>query len=284
MILVTGITGRVGSSASRYLLDNGFSVRGLTRDDQKARESADLGAEIVVGDVSEVTTVKNALKDISTVILVTGNGAHQFEAECLVARESVASGVEHIVKISSMEAGPDATAPIPASHYKIERFIQDARLKYTFLRPNFFMQNLMLFAHSIKTLNQFSLPLGKAKTGIIDADDVGEITARVAMKTPANSSILGLSGEKLIDFHDVARQISQVLGREITYHEQSHEDFHAHLSKVIPSPWHVDAVSRLFVEIADGALESLSTDARNILGRKTNDVAAFMEKNKFVFA
>ena len=119
---------------------------------------------------------------------------------------------------------------------------------------------------------------------IIDADDVGEITARVAMKTPANSSILGLSGEKLIDFHDVARQMSQVLGREITYHEQSHEDFHAHLSKVIPSPWHVDAVSRLFVEIADGALESLSTDARNILGRKPNDVAAFMEKNKFIFA
>ena len=68
MILVTGITGRVGSSAARYLLDNGFSVRGLTRDDQKATESADLGAEIVVGDVSEVTTVKKAVSAFVTVV------------------------------------------------------------------------------------------------------------------------------------------------------------------------------------------------------------------------
>ena len=284
MILITGITGRVGSSAARYLLENGFAVRGLTRDHQKALPSAGLGAEIVVGDLGDSGIVKRALQDITTVILVTGNGAHQLEAECLVARESVTSGVEHLVKISSMEAGPVATAPIPASHYKIEKFIQDTSLTYTFLRPNFFMQNLMLFAQSIKTSNQFSLPLGKAKTGIIDADDVGEITARVALDIPENSSIRALSGEVLIDFHHVAKQISQVLGREITYHEQTHEDFHAHLSKVIPSPWHVEAVSQLFIEIANGALESLSTDARDILGRKPNDVFTFMEKNKFVFA
>ena len=284
MILITGITGRVGSSAARYLLENGFAVRGLTRDHKKASPSAGLGAEIVVGDLSDSGIVKRALQDITAVILVTGNGAHQLEAECLVARESVTSGVKHLVKISSMEAGPDATAPIPASHYKIEKFIQDTSLTYTFLRPNFFMQNLMLFAQSIKTSNQFSLPLGKAKTGIIDVDDVGEITARVAIDIPENSSIRALSGEVLIDFHHVARQISQVLGRKITYHEQTHEDFHAHLSKVIPSPWHVEAVSQLFIEIANGALESLSTDARDILGRKPNDVFTFMEKNKFVFA
>ena len=283
MILITGITGRVGSSAARYLLENGLAVRGVTRDGEKAKLYADLGAEIVVGDITDTAFVRSALKDISTVILVTGNGPHQLEAECLVASESSAKKVSHIVKISSMEAGPEAVAPIPASHYKIERFIHETGLAYTFLRPNFFMQNLMLFAHSIKMSGQFSLPLGKAKTGLIDADDVGEITGRVAAANPTNSSIRALSGEALLDFHYVALLMSQTLGKEITYNEQSHEDFHAHLSKVIPSPWHIEAVSKLFVEIANGALESLSTDARDILGRKPNDVPAFVEKNKSAF-
>lgn len=283
MILITGITGKVGSSAGRYLLENGFAVRGLTRDFDKAKPLRDLGAEILVGEITDTGFIRSSLEGIAKVILVMGNGPHQLEAECLVASESRAANVEHIVKISSIEAGPKATGPIPVAHNKIERFIQETGITYTFLRPNFFMQNLMLFAQSIKTSGQFSLPLGKAKTGIIDANDVGEIAARVAATTPNQSSIRALSGEALLDFYEVAKLMSKSLGREIRYNEQSHEDFHAYLAKAIPSPWHVEAVSHLFKEIAGGALESLTTDAQDILQRKPTDVLSFVAQNKFVF-
>jgi uncharacterized protein YbjT (DUF2867 family) len=283
MIFITGITGRVGSSAARHLLKNGLGVKGLTRDSAKANDLAAIGADIVVGDISDNVVIKSALQGVTTVLLVTGNGPHQLEAECLIARESVAAGVKHIVKISSMEASPTATAPIPATHYKIEKYIEKTGLIYTFLRPNFFMQNLMLFAQSIKMSDQFSLPLGKAKTGIIDAEDVGEIAGRIASIIPQESSIRKLTGEVLLDFHEVADLISKELGKLVTYNEQSHDDFHALLSNTIPSPWHIEAVSLLFKEIANGALESTANDAQDILGRPLNDVRDFVARHKSAF-
>ena len=275
MIFITGITGRVGSSAARHLLKNGLGVKGLTRDSAKANDLAAIGADIVVGDISDNVVIKSALQGVTTVLLVTGNGPHQLEAECLIARESVVAGVKHIVKISSMEASPTATAPIPATHYKIEKYIEKTGLIYTFLRPNFFMQNLMLFAQSIKMSDQFSLPLGKAKTGIIDAEDVGEIAGRIASIIPQESSIRKLTGEMLLDFHE--------LGKLVTYNEQSHDDFHALLTNTIPSPWHIEAVSLLFKEIANGALESTANDAQDILGRPLNDVRDFVARHKSAF-
>tara|TARA_B110000238_G_C16087819_1_gene422408 strand:+ start:582 stop:1439 length:858 start_codon:yes stop_codon:yes gene_type:complete len=283
MIFITGITGRVGSSAARHLLKNGLGVKGLTRDSAKANDLAAIGADIVVGDISDNVVIKSALQGVTTVLLVTGNGPHQLEAECLIARESVVAGVKHIVKISSMEASPTATAPIPATHYKIEKYIEKTGLIYTFLRPNFFMQNLMLFAQSIKMSDQFSLPLGKAKTGIIDAEDVGEIAGRIASIIPQESSIRKLTGEVLLDFHEVADLISKELGKLVTYNEQSHDDFHALLTNTIPSPWHIEAVSLLFKEIANGALESTANDAQDILGRPLNNVRDFVARHKSAF-
>jgi len=283
MIFITGITGRVGSSAARHLLKNGLGVKGLTRDSAKANDLAAIGADIVVGDISDNVVIKSALQGVTTVLLVTGNGPHQLEAECLIARESVVAGVKHIVKISSMEASPTATAPIPATHYKIEKYIEKTGLIYTFLRPNFFMQNLMLFAQSIKMSDQFSLPLGKAKTGIIDAEDVGEIAGRIASIIPQESSVRKLTGEVLLDFHEVADLISKELGKSVTYNEQSHDDFHAVLTNTIPSPWHIEAVSLLFKEIANGALESTANDAQDILGRPLNDVRDFVARHKSAF-
>tara|TARA_B110000259_G_scaffold155754_1_gene176962 strand:- start:186 stop:1043 length:858 start_codon:yes stop_codon:yes gene_type:complete len=283
MIFITGITGRVGSSAARHLLKNGLGVKGLTRDSAKANDLAAIGADIVVGDISDNVVIKSALQGVTTVLLVTGNGPHQLEAECLIARESLVAGVKHIVKISSMEASPTATAPIPATHYKIEKYIEKTGLIYTFLRPNFFMQNLMLFAQSIKMSDQFSLPLGKAKTGIIDAEDVGEIAGRIASIIPQESSIRKLTGEVLLDFHEVADLISKELGKLVTYNEQSHDDFHALLTNTIPSPWHIEAVSLLFKEIANGALESTANDAQDILGRPLNDVRDFVARHKSAF-
>ena len=127
MIMITGITGRVGSSAARYLLNNGFAVKGVTRDIAKAADLAALGAEIIVGDISDKSLIKNALRGVDSVLLVTGNGPHQLDAECLIAKESAAASIQHIVKISSMEASPTATAPIPAVHYKVEKYIEKNR-------------------------------------------------------------------------------------------------------------------------------------------------------------
>ena len=55
VILVSGATGQQGGTVARNLLKRGFAVRALTHDAEKAaaRELADIGAEVVSGDLED---------------------------------------------------------------------------------------------------------------------------------------------------------------------------------------------------------------------------------------
>ncbi|MDA0232276.1 MAG: NAD(P)-dependent oxidoreductase [Chloroflexi bacterium] len=71
-ILVTGITGRVGANVARHFLQNGHSVRGFVwPGDRQSAKLAQVGAEIVEGDLASAADVK-AAADGQEVILHLG--------------------------------------------------------------------------------------------------------------------------------------------------------------------------------------------------------------------
>jgi uncharacterized protein YbjT (DUF2867 family) len=71
VILVTGATGPTGSAATRALLDRGEQVRVLTRSRERAESMPELdGAEIWVGDPSDVGSVDQAFDGVEKVYLV----------------------------------------------------------------------------------------------------------------------------------------------------------------------------------------------------------------------
>ncbi|MBT3274151.1 MAG: SDR family oxidoreductase, partial [Spirochaetales bacterium] len=59
MILVTGITGRIGSSLAKYLLERGQEVGGLVRD-PKQLESLPDGITGFVGDFEDPDSTEEA--------------------------------------------------------------------------------------------------------------------------------------------------------------------------------------------------------------------------------
>lgn len=59
-IVVTGATGLQGGAVARQLLEDGWHVRGLTRDadSKQAQALAALGAEVVQGDMGEAASLR----------------------------------------------------------------------------------------------------------------------------------------------------------------------------------------------------------------------------------
>lgn len=76
----------------------------------------------------------------------------------------------------------------------------------------------------------------------------------------------------MLDLNQIAERMSLALGRKTTCQEQSHAEFRAFLSNIIPNAWHVNAVCELFEEISGGSLEIASPDARDLLGRELTTV------------
>src|SRR6266540_4507796 len=67
-ILVTGATGKIGNRFVPRLLQHHHDVRILVRDENKVERLKNLGAEVVIGDLLQRTTLPNALQNVDTVI------------------------------------------------------------------------------------------------------------------------------------------------------------------------------------------------------------------------
>ncbi|HET8673429.1 MAG TPA: NAD-dependent epimerase/dehydratase family protein [Thermoleophilaceae bacterium] len=70
--LVTGATGFLGSGLVRRLLDGGEPVRVLARSEHRARALAERGAEVVVGEITDVAALAEAVRGADVVYHLAG--------------------------------------------------------------------------------------------------------------------------------------------------------------------------------------------------------------------
>ena len=283
MLLITDISGHIGLSAARKSLAAGTKVRGVTLRFDSVGSLAESGAEIIEGNLLEESVRAEVLDDVSSKILITKNSPSQVKLETEISAEAEKRGVKHIVKISSIDATPESISPISSAHYEVELFLSGLSLTTSTIKPNFFMQNFLRVFDSIKNSDSFALPLGKAKIGMIDANDVGEIASNIAITKPLDSKSYLITGPQLIDLYQVAEKISEAVGREIRYLEQSHEEFKHHLANTIRNPWIIEAISQWYEEISSGSLEIITDECSEQLGKSPRTIKDFCEIYRSAF-
>ena len=149
LILVTGATGAQGGALIPRLLDQGMRVRALTRNPSKptARALAQLGAEVVAGDLDDPDSLRAACQSCWGVFAVQNfwEKGVGYEREITqgkaLADAAHAAGVSHFLQTSV--AGCEQAGDVLHFHskYEIERHIESLGLPATFLREVFFMEN-----------------------------------------------------------------------------------------------------------------------------------------------
>ncbi len=217
MILLTGVTGKIGGETARQLIAKGAKLRALVRDAAKAADLKAAGVELVVGDIADADSVKRALAGVEKAFLLLPNGEQQEANEKQFTDLCVAAGVKHLVKMSSMEATATAETSIPRAHWAVEEYIRASGLAWTMVKPNFFMQNLLASAKSIREQGRFSLPMGGGTTGMADARDIGAVCAEVLTGQGHAGKSYEITGPEVLTFNQVAERFSEVLGRKIEY-------------------------------------------------------------------
>src|SRR5439155_664944 len=214
MILIT-TAGKVGSAAARLLAQRGEPVRILVRNPEKAAALAQVGADVLEGDLDAPATVNAAMRGVSSVVLVTPPIVHQ---ELSVIDSAVGAGVEHVVKITS-KASADSPITRRRNQAEIEHALVTSGLGYTLLRNNAYMQNFLMMAPGIARTDSFSTATGDGRIGHIDARDVAAVAAAIAASPAAHAgATYWPTGPEVLSSTQVAAVLSKALGRTITYH------------------------------------------------------------------
>lgn len=220
MILVT-TAGKVGFEAARLLAELHVPVRVMVRDPGKVTTLSDAGVEIVIGNLDVQASIDQALDGVTGVILVSPAVPAQ---ELSVVRSAVRAGVGHVVKATS-KASADSPIARRRGQTEIEAGLAASGLPHTLLRSNAYMQNTLMLAPVIAKTSSFGSSAGNGLIGMVDARDVAAVAAAVAVSPASHASTTyWLSGPELISNYDVARVLSQTVGRTVAYRELSFDD------------------------------------------------------------
>jgi NAD(P)H dehydrogenase (quinone) len=223
MFAVAGVSGHTGKVVAETLLGQSKPVRAIVRDAAKGEEWKKRGAEIALADLEDADALTKALRDASGAYLLLPPMMSSINVRtdnarkvATIAKAVDASGVKHVVFLSSIASQHDAgTGPILSTH-DAEAALSKSRADVTFLRAPYFMENLAgsLYAldkGELPTFLQLDKPFPMAAT-----QDIGTTAAKLLLEGGRGKSIVELHGPREYSQKDVAASLSKITGKTVT--------------------------------------------------------------------
>ena len=228
-ILVTGAAGDIGAigrNLTAMLLAKGHKVRALVRrEDERSEGLRRLGAEVVQGDLTDLTSMHRAIEGCARIYFGMSVSAAYLEATINTAAVARHHGVEAFVNMSQMTVTQmsiteTTDSPQHKLHWLAEQALAWSGLPVVTVRPTVFLESffLRLAAAGVREGDELALPLGSSRTSPISAVDVARAVS-VILDDPAPhiGHVYNLTGFESADLDHYARVFSEALGRMIRY-------------------------------------------------------------------
>jgi len=273
-ILVTGVTGTVGSEvvkqASNY---TDVHVKAAARSVNRIISLEGDRVKTVALDYNKPESVKEALKDVDKLFLLTPDAPNAHELASNLVNEARTAGVRHIVKQSMIGADLKANAEVMRLHRQAEQIIEESGIPYTFLRPNEFMQNFINFhGHSIKNNNAFYLPMESAKVSVVDVRDIAAVAVKALTENgdnnKHNNKIYLIAGPEALSYHQMAELLSNATGKKISYTSISEEEARAAMKEMCMDDWLINALLELYNYFRKEYASQVSSAVEEVTGKK----------------
>ncbi len=215
-LMVTGALGNVGGYVAKYAIKNGQDVVVADINIEALKKKYDAKADCVYFDFTDSKTFENALKEVDRVFIMRPPHLGK-PADIKPFIEALKSNGK-IKLVTFLSLIGIENNPIPP-HYKIEKYIEKVGLTFCHIRPSFFMQNISgIHAFEIKYFDRIVVPVKKALTSFIDAEDIGEITAKVLSEPEKHKNkAYSITGPEALDYYSAAKILSEELDRNIVY-------------------------------------------------------------------
>jgi uncharacterized protein YbjT (DUF2867 family) len=219
-ILVTGVTGYVGSRLVPRLRRDGHTLRGFAR----SAPPPDLGIDIVRGDAVTGRGLDEALDGIDAAYYLIhsmepGGGDRTFSVRERVAAENFAreverAGVERVIYLGGLMPASARASQHLASRHAVEELLLGASPCSVALRASIVIgarsRSFRFLVRLVERLPVLALPGWKdRRTRPIDERDVIEILARSATTADVCSQSLDIAGPDTVTYEELIDRIQE---------------------------------------------------------------------------
>lgn len=251
-ILVIGGTGKTGRRVVENLSARGHQVRVGTRSNSPAF------------DWDDPATFAPALKGMDRAYIVyypdlAVPGAK--EAITALTKAAIKEGLEKVVLLSG-KGEKEAEA--------CEEIVANSGLNYTLVRASWFNQNFSEGAFRDYVMaGHMALPMPEASVPFVDTKDISDVVTEALVNDSYNGQTLTVTGQKKLRFSEVAKILSDKLGRTIQYQPISMDAFKEGLIAAGVPDSFIWLLGYLFTEVlGHSENQTISNDVERVLNRK----------------
>jgi uncharacterized protein YbjT (DUF2867 family) len=298
MYLITGAAGKIGGvsrSVVEMLLDKGEPVRAMVhREDARAQRLRDLGAEVVVGDLTNPRNVVDAMTGVERMFFNMSVSLDYLEATaivCATAREL--GGYDVIVNMSQMTVSQMTLTSTEESHQQWLHWLSEEVMNWSgvpvvHIRPTVFLDNplfTMLARRSVHDRGVLPLPFGAGHTSPISAVDVARVVVAL-LRDPADriGDVYELTGPEVLDMDGLAEHYARALGRPVTAEDTPHDEWTRQYLRTTGLPDHVQQhISTMARLHREDRYNRASDDVETLTGEPAQTVEQYIATNPELF-
>ena len=225
-VAVTAVSGQLGGAIARNLTKrlSGETVIGLARTPANAKG---LGIEIRPGDYGNPEQLRTSLKDVDTVLLVSGMDAPdaRIQQHRNVIEAAKATGVKKMV-YTSIQGAEEGTAfsPVVQSNRQTEADVRDSGLAYAIGRNGIYIEPDVEYIDSYKARGEIANSAGTGRCGYTTRSELAHAYACLLTSDTFNGQTFNLWGAAITQ-PELARYMNDAFGTSLTYHEMTTEEF-----------------------------------------------------------
>lgn len=227
-IIVYGGTGYYGRKVVEKLVNKGQSVKVVTRNYESAKIIVGENVEIFQGDVTNRESIIESLKNVSCIVICLSAMSNKLigkmkqierDAVLTIMKEAEKTGISRLLYMSGYEMRKQLLSELKIPEFgaikiEIESKITQSDFNWTILGDAPAYEIFFAFVKNGK----MTVPGGGYNAiPSISAEDVGEITAQVAIRNDLKGKRIKLTGPEAFTFPEVAKRISEISGKKIKH-------------------------------------------------------------------
>lgn len=278
-ILVTGATGTIGSQVVSALKGRGdVTVRAAVRSAAKAEALRGGNVTPVDFEFTQPELMKKAVQGVEALFLVTPFSPDQVDLAVRLVDLARMAGARHVVKLSALGADGLPGIQLGRGHRIVERYIQGSGLKYTFLRPNNFMENFINFYGPGPDGNIY-LPWGQSACSFIAGEDIAAVAAAALTSSGHDNQAYELTGPEAFTIAQVASVLGEVTGRKMSYVDVPESAASKGMLDAGMTSWQVDAMMELHALVKAGGTNAVTDSVQKVTGRAPKSFSQFARQH-----
>ncbi|HEY7206620.1 MAG TPA: SDR family oxidoreductase [Gaiellaceae bacterium] len=277
MIVVTGASGYVGGLVAGELASRGEATRLLGRDPGRLPQLP--GAEPVGADYGDPDSLAAALGEGDRVFMVSMHAGPETRVPLhrSFVEAAMRACVGHVVYLSFVNAGPEATFVHARSHGATEQMLRESGLAWTSIRNSMYADELPGWFDPDGVARE---PVGDGRMSFSYRPELAKAIAEVLTGEGHEGRIYDVTTPGSADFAELAELASQLTGKPYRYEPAGHDEWDARWREHGRSGWELEAGHTAYEAIAAGELDVVTDDYRRLTGLEPLTIPQLLESMK----